>query len=348
MREIKVLIVDDSTVFRSQIRMALQSQSQISVVGSASQGMDALEQIPHLLPDLVILDLEMPVLNGIQTILEMKKRKYSQKTIVFSSASKQGAEITLEALQAGASDFVAKPQLSENSGQPFEVIREVLVPKILALFSNLDSHFQAIATRPALPQSFWSLFQPKAVVIGSSTGGPSALEKIFSKVKGPIRCPVFIVQHMPPLFTASLAERIQKVSEIPTAEAQNSETIESNRIYIAPGGFHMRIGISLDRPGVFIDQGPMLNSVRPSVDPLFSSAADYFKEKCLGIILTGMGDDGKVGAESVKNSGGAVVIQSQESCVVYGMPKAVLESGNYDKIGNLEEIALLLKELICV
>jgi two-component system chemotaxis response regulator CheB len=187
-------------------------------------------------------------------------------------------------------------------------------------------------------------YQPKIIVIGSSTGGPTVLESIFSRITGPLRCPILIAQHMPPVFTASLAERIQKVSGIPTYEAKHNQVIDPGSIYVAPGNFHMRIK---NENGVLItalDQGPLENSVRPAVDPLFQSAANLYGSGCLGIVLTGMGADGKLGAERIKETGGAVLIQSEESCVVFGMPGAVMAVGAYDQILSPDQIVEILRD----
>lgn len=366
MSKIRTLIVDDSFVFRSQIRHACETIDAVELVGTASNGRDALKKISETHVDLMTLDLEMPEMNGIETLKEMRRLQLPTKVIVFSSFSKSGAEITLEALSLGASDFVLKPHALTEEGagipeQPSDRIKKILMPTILSLFpqnpdTNLDKNQTShpiIDERilPALrPYAILNKqsFQPTLVVIGCSTGGPRALDQIFSHLKGPIHCPLFIVQHMPPTFTASLAERLGKLSGIESAEAQHGETLKSNRIYVAPGAYHSRLVESGGKIEIRLDQGPLINSIRPAVDPLFSSAAQIFKNKCLGIVLTGMGQDGKDGAIAIKSFGGAVAIQNKESCVVFGMPGAVHQSGAYDWIENLEQISQLLRSKICV
>lgn len=375
MNKIKVLVIDDSTVFRSQVRLALQDVEGVEVVGSASNGAVALDQIALCSPDLLTLDLEMPVMDGVQTIQEMRKRGFRQKIIVFASTSRQSSEATRVAMRLGASDYLCKPKLraidAANGKQPSDLIRDILVPKIRRLqqsgetapvpdlspfeHSNDDRgsdgpDVESAAPRTApngvYPSIIWDLFNPKIIVIGSSTGGPNALEEVFSHLRGPVSCPIFITQHMPPIFTASLAERLEKLSGIPAAEAKHLEVAKPNRIYVAPGDYHMSLGTAHGGLEIHLDQGPLQNSVRPAVDPLFLSAARNFKERCLGIVLTGMGEDGRIGAQAVKQHGGAIVIQSAESCVVFGMPGAIFRDGAYDRVGDLKEISDLLKDKV--
>jgi two-component system chemotaxis response regulator CheB len=361
MGKIRVLIVDDSVVFRTQIRSALESIEGIEVVGTSSNGKIALERLGQLGIDLVTLDLEMPEMGGVETLKEMKRLGFPQKVIVLSSASKRGAEITFEALSEGASDFITKPgsspgEAAEGRGEstplPHEKIRNLFIPKIKSLFPQISP--APLAATPAsvspmldshFPKVIWDLFRPRVIVMGSSTGGPTALEKIFSLIQTPLSCPILICQHMPPVFTATLAERLQRISGIPAAEGKHGEIIQNNRIYMAPGNFHMSLAAGADGVRIVLDQSPQINSVRPSVDPLFSTAAKIFKSRCFGIILTGMGEDGKVGAIQVKESGGGVMIQNEATCVVFGMPGAVYAARAYDKVNNLEEISKVMSDV---
>ena len=373
---LRVFIVDDSAVFRSQIRASLEGVAGVEVVGFASQGKNAMEVLKKLPVDIITLDLEMPVMNGIETLLELKKQGNRAKVIVFSSHTKRGAESTLAALNAGASDFITKPTLenpssmgSEGTTTPAELIRSLLLPKVLQfsdpesrdlqktkvgsstsvrLGSHSSPHLvngETLDVIPSFQKIDWGLFFPKVLLIASSTGGPNALEKIFSNLKPPFLCPIVIAQHMPPLFTASLAERLQKLSGIPTAEAQHMQTLKSGCAYIAPGDHHLRLVRTESGVAMVLDQGPQRNSVRPAADFLFESAADVYRSGCLGLVLTGMGGDGKEGAVAVKKAGGAIVIQSQETCVVFGMPAAVQAAGAYDQSSSLEGIAELLAQL---
>ena len=343
------MIADDSVVYRNQIRTALSGLPWAEVVGVASNGRLAVDRMQQVPVDVLVLDLEMPEMDGLATLAEIKRLNILCKVIVFSSASKRGATITLEALSLGASEFVTKPgsgddlPMSGEKADPAATIRGLLVPKILALFGDLGRgapERQALehkAPRQLFPKQIWDLLKPEIVVIGSSTGGPTVLETIFSQITGPLRCPILVTQHMPPIFTATLAERIQRMSGVPTYEAKDRQAVE-NAIYIAPGNYHMRVVMESSNLRIALDQGPLQNSVRPAVDPLFQSAAEIFKSKCLGFVLTGMGADGRVGAEKIKESGGTVIIQDESSCVVYGMPGAVHSSGAFDFIMNPSKI----------
>jgi two-component system chemotaxis response regulator CheB len=349
MSRVKILIVDDSVVFRSQIRAALDSVAWAEVVAVAANGRVALEMLAQYQPDAMILDIEMPELNGLETLREMKKRGLSTKTIVFSSVSLTGARGALEALELGAIDFVAKPGQDGSSlaGARLQALRETLVAKIAQLFTDRVGEPRALgSSRPigdANSTFDWLKFRPQSVVIGSSTGGPTALEKIFSQLRGPTRCPIFIVQHMPPIFTASLAERLERLCGIPAAEPVDGEVVKTNRIYMAPGNFHMRIESKGLETVVRINQEEPENSVRPAVDQLFRSAAELFRADCLGIVLTGMGRDGLSGAKMLREKANPMIIQSKESCVVFGMPGALYENGEFDAIQNLDEVAETLR-----
>jgi two-component system chemotaxis response regulator CheB len=352
MRKVRVLVVDDSVIYRSQIRNALANLPWIEVAGVASNGRLALNRIQLGDVDLVILDLEMPEMDGMELLREMKSRNLECPVLVFSSVSKRGAETTLEALGLGAIDFIPKPGADEgvlgplHESDPAGRIKGLLLPKIMGLFPEMEKNALAHVSNH-LSQEFEKVvmdrFQPKVIVIGASTGGPTVLESIFSRIAGPLRCPILVTQHMPPIFTATLAERIQKISGIPTFEAKHNQLIDPGSIYIAPGNFHMRIKNENGAMKTVLDQGPLENSVRPAVDPLFQSAAKLYGNGCLGIVLTGMGADGKVGAERIKQAGGAVLIQSEESCVVFGMPGAVMSAGAYDQILSPDQIVDLLR-----
>ncbi len=351
MPKIRVLIVDDSIVFRSQIRASLEGSDMIEVVGVASHGKIAIEKMKQTTVDLVTLDLEMPEMNGLETLNEMRKQGLKAQVIVFSSQSQKGAKATIEALNSGASDFVPKPAGTtvETAAQ---VIRAELLPRILSLHSRksvTSTTSSPMKSAPPLRSPFFRVnieqLKPEVIVIGCSTGGPNALEQIFKELRPPICCPILIVQHMPAVFTASLASRLTAISGIETREAEHLEPLQPNRIYVAPGNFHMQLGKNETGVHILLDQGPLRNSVRPAVDPLFESAAQIFGSKCAAFVLTGMGDDGRSGAIAIKEARGAVMIQDKESCVVYGMPAKVEEAGAFDKTGNLFEIKQVLSRL---
>lgn len=358
-RKIKVLIVDDSVVYRSQLRNAVTMLEYCEVVAVASNGKMALERLLQNSVDLMILDLEMPEMNGLETLQEVSKRGYSVKVLLFSSHSKRGAEITMDALRAGASDFVPKPGAefhgADVGSDPAKKIFDLIRPKIDALFADVQveaSQAQAPRAEPlsggmqVYPKIIWGTVRPKVVVIGSSTGGPTALERLFSEVAGPISVPILIAQHMPPIFTATLADRLKKLLGIEVREGRHGELIQPNHVYVAPGDFHMTLVKTPAGVAISLDQGPHENFVRPAVDPLFRTAADIFGAGCLAIVLTGMGADGKIGCVAVKGRGGAVMIQDKESSVVFGMPGAVHAAGAYDLMGDTSAIAGVLRDKI--
>ncbi len=338
-KKIKVLIIDDSLLFRSQIQLSLKDIPEIEIVGTAANGEIAIEKMRETLIDVCTLDIEMPVLNGLETLKEMRRLGLKTKAIMFSSLSIAGAEKTLEAMNLGAVDFVTKPQSDDSKISPSNKIRDCLLPKILSLFGlgNRRS-FSEVLKREKSP-FIWNLFYPEVMVIASSTGGPNALVEYFSHLRDPLPFPILVAQHMPPIFTASLAERIGAHSGKVSIEAVHGEILRPNHIYVAPGDFHLSIVGDKQYPKIQLDKGPPRNYVRPCADYLFESAANIFGKNTLGIVFTGMGRDGAEGAAAIKAKRGAVIIQSEESCVVFGMPGAVFEQGNFDFEGTPEEIA---------
>lgn len=345
---LRVLVVDDSVVFRSQIKSALQTDSRIEVVGVANNGKIALDKLAQSSVDLVTLDMEMPEMGGLETLKEIRKAKFPVRVIVFSSHTTRGSEAALEALSAGADDFVAKPGATGAGDfqSAADRIQGELMPKVLQFLAPAGEETKrgtsparpAASARPVYAKRDMGTFFPSALVIGSSTGGPPALERCLTGISRSPRIPIFIAQHMPPLFTASLAKRLQDVTGLQAAEGRDQEKVVPGRIYVAPGDFHMTLQKRGDEVFIRTDQGPQRNSVRPAVDNLFESAAAIYGSRCLGLILTGMGEDGRIGCHALKKAGGGVLIQSKESCVVFGMPGAVYADGIYDEIGSLEQI----------
>lgn len=338
--KIRLLIVDDSVLFRSQIQLALQDSPDIEIVGTAPNGKIALDKMVNLHVDLCTLDIEMPELDGIDTLKEMKARGLKTRAIMFSSQSKAGADRTLEAMKHGALDFVPKPLPDQSKLSPAEKIREALLPKINSIYglnTPVEAPVPKEKTRP-LP-FIWSTFNPDILVIASSTGGPNALVEFFTQLREPVPFPIVIAQHMPPIFTASLAERLAVHSGKKAGEAHDGEVLRPNQIYVAPGNYHLSLAGTRTEPVAKLDQGPMRNFVRPCADFLFESASEIFEKNCLGIVFTGMGRDGADGAGAIKRNGGGVIIQTEESCVVFGMPGAVYNEGNFHWSGTPSEIA---------
>lgn len=349
---IRVLVVDDSVVMRTQISASLKGIDGIEVVGSAANGRIALQMIVQNSIDLIILDLEMPDLDGIGTLKEIRRQNLKVKSIVFSGITIRSAELALEALREGAHDVVAKPSMSPGAdlAEIQAGIGKVLGPKIKQFWMSTSSDQKSVA--PSLSKVVpmvssptkrdIATLDPSAIVIASSTGGPNALEAIFSHLRQPIKKPILIVQHMPPVFTQILAKRLSDLFGLNIKEAVNGEALEPGVIRVCPGGYHMVLHRS--GGGIFIqlNQEPQRNSVRPAADYLFESAARVFGKSLLGIVLTGMGEDGAVGASAIKEVGGGVVIQNRDSCIVFGMPGAVAARGDADLELGLEEIANLI------
>lgn len=296
--------------------------------------------------DLVILDLEMPEMDGIATLKEIKARQFPCRVVVFTSTSKKGAHKAMEALNLGASEFIPKPTELKAGEAPHETIKQLLAP-ILRGFFQLEVPTNPVVAPAAevprvVPRLNWESFKPEILVIGSSTGGPAVLESMFAKLSAPLDVPVFIAQHMPPVFTATLAERLQKLCGITCKEGSDQELVRKNCVYIAPGDFHMRLVKDHGVVRIALDKSEPIHFVRPAVDPLFETAAAIYQNRTLGVILTGMGQDGKIGAEVIKASGGGVIIQNEKTCTVFGMPGAVFRAGAFDRQGSPNEIVQMI------
>lgn len=339
-KKIRLLVIDDSVLYRSQIQLALKDVPEIEIVGSAHNGQHAIEKMKEQYIDVCTLDVEMPVMDGISTLKEMKKLGIKTKAIMFSSLTQTGAEKTLEALSEGAVDFVTKPQVDISKLSPSEKIRELILPKIFALF-GMDEKYVPKNDNPKRIQekTFWDMFYPDVLVIASSTGGPNALVEYFTQLKEPVPYPILITQHMPPLFTASLAERLGVYSGKISREAINGEILKPNQIYVAPGNFHMSLIGDRRNPQIELSKGDLRNYVRPCADYLFESASKIYGRNTLGIVFTGMGRDGLDGALAIKEKKGAIMIQNEESCIVFGMPGAIFEEGCFDFSGDPIQLA---------
>lgn len=337
----RILIVDDASVFRLTLTRQLEKEKGFTVAGSAKNGEEALKMIRELLPDVVILDLEMPVMDGLRTLEELKKLRpaVNPKVIMFSSHTVHGADKTLKALSLGALDFVAKPSggsLSEGQRE----IERTLIPIIHGLVGD---DLPKAAQRPeksVRPQTPASRGVRKDVIgLGISTGGPEALAQLIPKLDADMRCPLLLVQHMPPIFTHQLAERLNSLSAIRVKEAEEGDALRQGHVYIAPGDFHMAVELDAGKRIIRLNQGPPVNSCRPSVDVLFKSLAENFGNRTLGIIMTGIGQDGLSGCVELRKKGASIITQEKDSCVVYGMPRFVNEASLADETVPLDEIA---------
>jgi len=360
----KILIVDDSVVFRSQIKAVVEGISQITEISLASNGKLALQRLETGHFDIMTLDMEMPEMNGIETLKALKSLPNCPAVIVFSAVTSRGAEATIQAMELGAIDFSPKPAQAMNLEEAQKLIRQDLAPKIIQLCQKLQRlkagpmTSERAALNPILhmPEHInlqfemskqWSkvnldFFRPAAIVIGSSTGGPAALKSVLRGVRKPLQAPIFITQHMPPIFTKSLADNLSSQLGIAVEEGRNLEVVQANKIYIAPGDYHMSLKNRGDQVTIVLDQREKRCSVRPAVDYLFESAAEIYGSKLLGIVLTGMGQDGLLGCKAIKDRKGAVIIQDEASSTVWGMPGAVFKHGAFDKMCSLVELEVVL------
>ena len=348
---IRVMVVDDAVVIRKILTDALAADPDIEVVGTAANGRLALAKLDQLNPDLVTLDVEMPEMDGLQTVRQIRKVRPRLPVIMFSTLTARGATATLDALASGASDYVTKPANVGSVTAAMARIREELIPKIKALCGR--SHPPAATAATAATAGPHRLAPPaagprpiEAVVVGVSTGGPNALAEVMPHLPAGLPVPVLIVQHMPPVFTKLLAERLAVQCPLPTCEATAGEPILPGRVYIAPGDFHMaveRVPATAMPTGprwrVGLTQAPPENSCRPAVDVLFRSAAAAYGAGTLAVVLTGMGSDGLRGCELVRAAGGVVLAQDEATSVVWGMPGFVARAGLAEQVVPLGEVA---------
>ena len=372
MDKVRVLIVDDSAVMRKIIASALQKEPSIEIAGFAANGLQAIEAIQTCNPDVVTLDIEMPEMDGLTALREIRKENKYLPIIMFSSLTHKGAQAAVMALTAGASDYVGKPANATGGiDDAFKVLETELIPKIIGLAKRVKSRRAkegtaaeapkpipatvpktVIAAKPLTqiktPSSLASkiskatsgvLAKPaEAVCIGVSTGGPEALMQVFGAFNAPLSVPIFIVQHMPADFTTLLAARLSATSVMTVKEAEEGEIAEPGMVYIAPGGFHMTVS----RPGtktiIHLNTEPPENSCRPAVDVLFRAAADVYGSSLLTVMLTGMGYDGLKGSQVVKEKGGQLIAQDEASSVIWGMPGAVVQAGLADAVLPLDKI----------
>ena len=342
MNKIRVLVVDDSTVIRRLLTDSLSSDPLIEVVGTAAHGRIALAKIPQLNPDVITLDMEMPEMDGIETLVEIRKLYPKLPVVMFSTLTERGATATLDALAKGANDYVTKPANVGSVSVAMQRVREEMIPRLKSLCPS------AVAAGTAAPKRIVprasangkrALRRIDAVVIGSSTGGPNALQEIIPRLPADFPVPILAVQHMPPIFTRHLADRLNHLSQLTVTEANHGDPVHAGGVWIAPGDFHMKLARVGNEVQVHLDQGIPENSCRPAVDVLFRSAHSLYGGNLLAVVLTGMGQDGTRGCEPIQASGGQILIQDEASSVVWGMPAAVQRAGLETSIQPLSHIA---------
>lgn len=329
---IRVLVVDDSVVIRRLVTYALAEDPLLEVVGVAANGAIALERISQLNPDVITLDIEMPEMDGLTVLRRIASQSVRPRVVMFSTLTDRGAALTLESLALGADDYVTKAANVGSLDRSMASLRSELIPKIRQFFllpggETASIPKPAAAVQPATFAPGRMTRQPKVVAIGVSTGGPTALATIIPQFPADFPLPILIVQHMPPLFTRFLAERLQCATRLRVREAVEGTPILAGTVSIAPGDFHMRVRHHDAQPVLVLDQSPPENSCRPSVDVLFRSVSEVFGGAAVAVVLTGMGQDGLRGVETLKANGAYIVAQDEATSVVWGMPGAVATAG---------------------
>ncbi|RRA47169.1 chemotaxis response regulator protein-glutamate methylesterase [Acidipila sp. EB88] len=347
---LRVLVVDDSVVMRQLISRILSDHPLCEVAGSARNGAEALDKVAILKPDIVTLDIEMPVLGGLEALRLIKERHPEVRVIMCSSLTAQGASITIDALLSGADDYVTKQHSGEMNAHAYDSLKDSLFAKVKAIATKRagkkpgsanPAERQTVYVAQGTSQSTYrelSLDRPRVLTIGVSTGGPVALADLLPRIPAGFRLPILIVQHMPPLFTQMLAERLSKLSQIPVKEGVDGMEVVPGCAIIAPGNYHMRVVSRAGVPAVALSQDPHENSCRPAVDVLFRSVAEVYGGATLAVVLTGMGQDGLEGARALKGRGARVFAQDQRTSVVWGMPGAVVAAQLADAVVPLQEM----------
>lgn len=336
---IKVLIVDDSAFMRKVLSDIIDSEELFVVVGTATDGKDALRKISKLDPDVITLDVEMPVMDGINCLKEIM-RKFPKPVVMLSSGTDHGADLTIKALDEGAVDFIAKPKNIfdiKSDKKKKEIIEKITIASKIKFYNTQNKVIPNDGNIEV--QKHKSL--KNIIAIGSSTGGPKALQSVIPMLPGDIPAAVLIVQHMPPGFTNSLAERLNSKSNLKVKEAIHKEKILAGHAYIAPGDSHMLIEVLANGDLLInLDKSPPVGGHRPSVDVMMNSLSDTGFQSIVGVILTGMGADGSIGVKKLKDVNKSYIIaQDEETSVVYGMPKMAVQTGAVDKVVSLDKIS---------
>jgi two-component system chemotaxis response regulator CheB len=371
--KLRVMVVDDSVVIRGMIARWIGAEPDMEVTASLRTGLDAVNQLERINPDVAVLDIEMPELDGISALPQLLAKKRDLIIIMASTLTRRNAEISFKALSLGASDYIPKPE-STREASAAETFRHDLIQKIRHLGAKVrrTTHAPvhaspslaplhdrpreasaraplappAPAAQPALTRRPFSTLTPRVLLIGSSTGGPQALMSLVAEIGLVIdRVPVLITQHMPPTFTTILAEHLARSSRRPAHEAVDGEIVKAGRIYLAPGGRHMRVVRHGAEAAIALDDGPPVNFCKPAVDPLFTSAIDVWQGGIMSVILTGMGSDGMRGGKDIVAAGGSVIAQDEATSVVWGMPGAAANAGICAAVLPLNQIAPKLVRL---
>ncbi|MBS4539867.1 chemotaxis response regulator protein-glutamate methylesterase [Clostridium sp. D2Q-11] len=335
----KVFIVDDSAFMRKIISDIVNQDSELTVIDTARNGKEALEKLKYIHVDILTLDIEMPIMNGIETLKELKKNNIDIPVLMLSSLTRDGAELTLKALEIGAIDFITKPSSifkvnnDEKKNEIISKIKGAINTKTIFITNTEKIVFKEKAHKIVKNK------QVKNIIgIGSSTGGPRALQEIIPQISEDVDGSFVVVQHMPPGFTKSLADRLNRMSHVIVKEAENDEIVRNGYCYIAPGDKHLKLVNHNNNIKIILDDGINVNGHKPSVDVLMNSISNLENINKIGVILTGMGSDGALGLKNLVKSGGYSIGQNEESCIVYGMPKSAYNIGAVDVQLPLEDI----------
>ena len=363
---IRVVCADDSAVFRTVLRRILGGMENVELVGAAQNGKRAIELVEKERPDVLLLDVQMPVMNGPEAVQELARRRNNTAVIVISGTEDRDSEITIQLLQWGALDFIMKPSATPTKSAP-EVLRDRLETSFQMLRSRqayrrasktpAPSAPPAPPARPAArrrraapPAPLPTAARPpagiQAVMFAVSTGGPAALGRVLPHLNAKLPVPVFIVQHMPAAFTAQLSRSLDRDCPLQVAEARDGEAVKAGMVRLAKGGFHMTLDRLSGQVVTLLDKGEPENSCRPAADPLFRSGARIFGSRVLTVVMTGMGHDGLEGVRRIRQVGGMCIAQDAASCAVYGMPRAVIEEGQADEIVALDDIGRRINEIV--
>ena len=365
---LRVLIVDDTVVYRKVVTDVLSELPDVEVVGTASNGKIAMAKVESLKPDLLTLDIEMPEMNGIDVLSRLQEQALDVGAIVLSTLTHKGGDLTMQALELGAFDFITKPETGSMEESRKE-IQKTIAPMLMAfarrreiknILKGTSTTFRPADSPKKPPEKTDNIAErmriisekirvkPEIVGIGISTGGPKALAKMMPQLPAPINVPILIVQHMPPIFTQSLARNLDSKCGFDVKEAVDGESIQPNKAYIAPGGKQMKVVAGADGINriIRITNDPPENSCKPSVDYLFRSIAQHYVGRSTGVIMTGMGSDGSLGLKLMKRSGSLIIAQNEATCVVYGMPKEPIENGIVDVIVPLDKIAEVIRKAV--
>ncbi len=371
-RPLRVLVVDDSALYRKFVKEALSGETDIEVVGTAHHGLAALERIGELRPDLVTLDVDMPELDGLGVLAALKERQLPVGAIVCSALTSEGAGTTLKALSLGAFDFVIKPSDQGTPAESLAALRQQLLPKVrefgLRGASALNSIVRnatdtqrltaslSTATNPRLstcttsvPQPTTSILpslRPGIVVIGISTGGPAALDKMLPQLPADLGVPVVIVQHMPAIFTKSMADDLHRKCKMPVAESVDMAKLRPNQMWIAAGGKQTKVDFANSGLVLRVNDDEPENNCRPSADYLFRSVANFYGGRALAVIMTGMGNDGTAGCRLLRQCNASVIAQTESSCTVYGMPRSIVENQLATQVLSLHDMAAGITNMV--